>query len=452
MRGLAGWLKRTATGDTLVRRNPLLYGGMAALAKRLDNAPLEERRTFTERRLRAILTIAGRTGYGRAYAGRAIEEWPLLDRQLVRDQPMSFTCGPTWLGFSAAATGTSGIPLKLWRSLRNVVNEQVRIDLLLKRCGVDATAARVAVLRGDDIKEPRDREPPFWKEANSGRRLIFSSNHLSRDTVHHFHDALTEYAPHALAAYPTALESLCELLRRAGLTLRIPVVVTSSEVLPTGSWHLAHEVLGARVVDYYGQAERVAFAVAFEPEVYYFLPGYAYVELQPAGEDGDQSLYEIVGTNLWNSRMPLVRYKTGDLIRLPKKLLPGELDAIRYGCAPFSGILGRQGDYLISPHGARIMGIDHIPRGVENIIRSQVIQETLERVRILVVPGPKFSDADREQLRANAAIKLPPEMSFDVEVVEQLERGKQSKVPFVVRCVDANHPSPHCGDAPESAE
>jgi phenylacetate-CoA ligase len=442
MKNLAGRLKRTATGDTLVRRNPLLYGRMVALVERLDQASLEQRRSFTEGRLRRILDIAGRTRYGRPYAGKSLSDWPLLDRQLVRDDPMAFVHGPTWLGFSATTTGTSGMPLKLWRSLRNVVNEQVRIDWLFRRSGVDPTTARVAVLRGDDIKDPSDREPPFWKKANAGRRLIFSSNHLSRDTIRHFHETLAQYAPHCLAAYPTALETLCELLRQESLPLNIPLVVTSSEVLPVGTWHLAREVLGATVVDYYGQAERVAFAAAFEPEVYRFMPGYACVELLPAGEDEDHSLFEIVGTNLWNTKMPLVRYRTGDLIRLPKTLLPGELEAICYGCMPFLGILGRHGDYLIAPNGTRITGIDHIPRGVAHIIRSQVVQESLTDVRILVVPGPGFSDAQIQQLLANAAIKLPPEMSVRVEAVEQLIKGKQSKVPFVVRRVEVSQASP----------
>lgn len=441
MKKLAGRLKRSAMGDVLVRRNPLLYGRMMALVERFDGASLEQRRAFAKGRLRAILNIAARTRYGRPYANKEIGEWPLLDRQRVRDEPMAFVHGPTWLGFSATTTGTSGVPLKLWRSLQNVVNEQVRLDWLFRRCGVNPATARVAVLRGDDIKDPSDRHPPFWKQANAGRRLIFSSNHLSRETIHHFHEALSGYSPHCLAAYPTALESLCELLRRTGLSLHIPLVITSSEVLPVGTWHLAHEVLGARVVDYYGQAERVAFAAAFEPEMYYFMPGYAYVELLPAGEEDDHVLYEIVGTNLWNSKMPLVRYRTGDLVRLPKSLLPGELEAIRYGCMPFVGILGRQGDYLVASNGARITGIDHIPRGVDNIIRSQVVQETLTDVRILVVPGPGFSDAQAQQLLANAAIKLPPEMSVRVEVVEQLEKGKQGKVPFVIRRAAVSEPS-----------
>ena len=81
-------------------------------------------------------------------------------------------------------------------------------------------------------------------------------------------------------------------------------------------WELARDTLGCELLDYYGQAERVAFAYATEPREYRFLPGYAHVEFQPdAREERRHVLYEIVGTTLWNHAMPLLRYRTGDLMQ-----------------------------------------------------------------------------------------------------------------------------------------
>jgi phenylacetate-CoA ligase len=61
------------------------------------------------------------------------------------------------------------------------------------------------------------------------------------------------------------------------------------------------------LLDYYGQAERVAFAYATAPGEYRFLPGYAHVEFEPADSEGGNKLYEIVGTSLWNRAMTLIR-------------------------------------------------------------------------------------------------------------------------------------------------
>jgi phenylacetate-coenzyme A ligase PaaK-like adenylate-forming protein len=77
--------------------------------------------------------------------------------------------------------------------------------------------------------------------------------------------------------YPSALEPV-PAAAGARPQLKVPAVLTSSEVLKPEAWALAREVLGCRIADYYGQSERVAFAYAFSPREYRFLPGYSYVE------------------------------------------------------------------------------------------------------------------------------------------------------------------------------
>ena len=318
----------------------------------------------------------------------------------------------------------------MWRSFRSVAVEQAAVDVLLARLGVRLRESRVAVLRGDDIKDPADRAAPFWVSAAGGRRLVFSSNHLSAETVSAFAAALTRFEPHVLHAYPTILGSLCSLLRSSGTRVSIPICLCSSELLPDDLWRLAADVLGSRVVDYYGLAERVSFAYAFEAGTYRFLPGYSYNELTPCGSDADADLYELVATGLWNLKMPLVRYRTGDLVRLRAGSDP---IAVAYGVEPFLGVVGRTDDYLVAPDGARLMGIDHIPRGIHNVERMQVIQERRDAVRVLVVPADLSAGTDRAAILANAARKLPPTMSVSVEVASELERSPSGKIPFVVR-------------------
>ena len=187
------------------------------------------------------------------------------------------------------------------------------------------------------------------------------------------------------------------------------------------------------MVDFYGQAERLSFAYSLEAAEYVFLPGYGVTELIPAeGADGDD-VYEIVGTSLWNLAMPLVRYRTGDLVRLPPGLPKDDLEPVCYGLTRIAGISGRHDDYLVTPAGGRLMGIDHIPRGVENVIRVQVIQERPDFVRILVVAKRGFGDADRAQIAENARRKIPPEMTVSIEITGALEQTAGGKTPLVVR-------------------
>jgi phenylacetate-CoA ligase len=235
-----------------------------------------------------------------------------------------------------------------------------------------------------------------------------------------------------LLGYPTSLEALCLLLKRANRRLRIPAVLCSSEVLHPRVWHAARDTLGCRLLDYYGQAERVAFAYATAQSEYRFLPGYAHVEFEPAGVDGDSRLYEIIGTPLWNRSMALIRYRTGDLIRLPASWGRHELEELALGLRTFSGVLGRDSDILLTPDGVKVTGISHFQRDVANIVRIQVIQESPGKVLILVLPMEDYSERDRDRLMHNVREKLPRNMHVEIRSVTALERTARGKTPFVI--------------------
>ena len=420
-------LKRLDLGDALIRRNPLFYGRARA---RLS-AP---RREWLEERLEKVLRAARRTSYGlRVNGGRELASWPLLEKTALRAEPDAFRAPGPHVCVRGSTGGTTGLPLRLVRSLPSVVAEQAALDLVLERLGVRPGRERMAVLRADSIKDPADRSPPFWIFTHGGRRLVLSPHHLEPGTVAHYVRVLREFRPDVLWVYPTALESLCRLMLGAGLQLDIPRVHASSEVFGPHTWRLARLALNARAIaDYYGQAERVAFASAFAPGEYRFLAGYSRVELIPFAPDGDSTLYEIVGTSLWNLAMPLVRYRTGDLVRLPAAWGATELEEVASGTRPFGGVLGRSGEFLLTPEGARITGINHFPREVANVHRIQVIQERVDEVRLLVLADAGYAPQDAERLLANVRAKLPPSMRVTVERCERLEQTALGKTPFVI--------------------
>lgn len=433
MQALAKALKRLSVGDAMVRRNPLFYGDARSTIHTLLNADLSARRAWTEERLSKMLWVASRCGYGKSVGGTTkLDRWPLLQKEQVRLRPGSFQASSRWLTIKASTGGTSGVPLQIVRSLPSVVFEQACIDAMIERLGADPRNSRIAVLRGDNVKDPSDRSPPFWVEVAGGQRLLLSSNHLDTTTVRDYAEALQRFRPDLLFAYPTSLESLCLNLRLAGVSLRIPRVLTSSEVLAPAVWQAARETLNCRLLDYYGQAERVAFAFAEQSEGYRFLPGYAHVELHEVDRDGQAATFEIVATSLWNFAMPLPRYRTGDLIRLPARYGQKELEEVALGARAFAGVLGRDRDVLIAPTGTKLTGIDHFQRDVANLVRIQVIQETLNDVRILVLAEREFSAQDEQQLLNNVRSKLPDSMNVKIERTQKLERTAAFKIPFVI--------------------
>ena len=433
MAHLIARLKRLDFSDRLLRRHPLYYPRARRELDAYERLDQEARRDWQHQAVRRLLQAAGRSEYGRKLGSpRYLGDWPILEKDAVREHPQSLLTGVGLITAPASTSGTTGTPLSLRRSVASVAFEQAVLDGLVARAGVDPARCRGAVLRGDDVKSPADCSPPFWRLANGGRRLVFSSNHLDAQTLGAFIEALRGYGPQVLFAYPTVLESLCTLMLARGLTLPVPLTVCGSEVLTGETCELARQALGTRVISYYGQAERVAWADGDPAQGYRFLPSYGVVELRFVESQADGDIYDVIGTGLWNHAMPLVRYLTGDRIRLRAG---ASAAAVAEGRESFPDILGRSGDYILAPSGARLLGIDHIPRDVPHVVRAQFVQEAADTVTLLILPAPGFDDECRRLLLEHARLKLPPSMTLRIETTDRLVRNRAGKAPLVIRQV-----------------
>ncbi len=429
-------LKTSLVGDVLIRRTPILYRRSQAFLARMEVAALDERRAAREAMTARTLRLASQTDYAksRAFAG-GYESWPLLEKDTLRDQAAALNRKVLLPVYRAETGGSTGVPVALTRSWQSVVFEQAAHDHLFARHGcIEWRSARIAVLRGDTVKPLSDMTPPFWKLQHNGKALAMSAHHLSAVTAGAYVEALKKFRPQALWVYPSALEALVWLTSAEPLSIEgLKLVFSSSEVLTPEAARQSEAKFGVPVLDYYGQAERVALSYSLNGRGHFFMAGYGRVELSHDHDEEDESLYEVIGTSYWNDAEPLVRFRTGDLARLPKGLGPEEIDEICLGLRPFLGIAGRTGEYLLAPDGARLIGLNHLPRGVPDVVQMQIDQTAPDRVEIRVVPLPGFSEATRALILDKARQKIPPPMAVEIVAVERLQRTERGKAPLVRR-------------------
>ena len=435
---VAGYFKKHVLGQTLIRRNPFFYERASSDLAEMETLDLAARRAWVRERVERTLGYARDTAYGREVGGgRKLEDWPLLEKEPLRNNLEKFTTGSEWMAAPATTGGTSGVPLKVLRSLQAIVFEQASIDRVIAMAGADVRTARTVILRGDN---PRDLElspNPDSEIINGGRMLTMSANAVTHVSVENVTNSIESFGPQLLCAYPTALETICRYLRDSDRRLSIPAVVTSSEVFRPEAWRLVEQRLGARILDYYGQAERIAFACASAAREYRFNCAYSHVEFVPyqgqvLPRHAPHKLYEVVGTSYWNSVLPMVRYRTGDLIRLPAAWGASELEELALGMRTFEGVLGRQQEVIVCPEPVRLSGLACVPRDINNVIRAQLVQEDLDDARIFVLPTSEFSRDDAENLLANARSRVPPEVNVTVEIASRLERTPRGKTPLIV--------------------
>ena len=427
-------VKQVVVGDW-IRRSPILYGRCRSLLASMDAAPLSTRKTLAQRYLTRALRRADRTRLAQAqrHIG-SYQDRPYLLKGTLRDAGCDSRLRSVVPVASANTGGTTGIPLTLWRSWTSVVFEQAVVDHLAEAKGVVWKRSRIAILRGDTVKDPSDLTPPFWTLRDGGSQLAMSSNHLTAMTVRHYVAALQRFAPDILWVYPTSLEALCRLTPAGALKLpSLRLIFSSSEVLTPEIRTQARNIGDVPIIDYYGQAERVCASFSSGTGEHFFLPAYGHVELVYSHADDDHDLYEIVGTSYWNGAQPLVRYRTGDYARLPKGTDSKTIEAVTYGMVPFLGVAGRQSDYLVSPDGAHLMGIDHIPRGVPDVVQMQFHQTAPNHVDIHVVPMANYSEVTEQLILRQAQRKIPTSMTISIRRVERLQRTASAKTPLVVR-------------------
>src|SRR5262249_20589891 len=145
-----------------------------------------------------------RHALGRAAQGKSgVADYPILTKDMLQAQDGAFRA-PRVMSVSATTGGSSGNPLSLVRSPRSVVIEQATLDWLVAKTGIDLARARVAVLRGEVIKDPNDQAAPFWRYY-SAKRLTLSSYHLSAANYAAFAAELATFRPDVLLCYPSSL-------------------------------------------------------------------------------------------------------------------------------------------------------------------------------------------------------------------------------------------------------
>jgi phenylacetate-CoA ligase len=212
---------------------------------------------------------------------------------------------------------------------------------------------------------------------------------------------------------------------RANRKLRFKLVLTSSEELPAQARAKIANAFDARIIDYYGQAERVAFAWSEAPGEYYFHPGYGRVELQRT----ETGAPEIIGTCFHNRAQFLLRYRTGDQIVLGAN---DDLGAIARGEASFQGVSGRASDVVYGPAGEVFLGLNHIPRPFDQIEGLQIVQTGPGEVLINVRSEHDHSDTLRDQIMSAARQKIGPSVKLEVAYVDAFRKSTAGKTPFVI--------------------
>jgi len=323
--------------------------------------------------------------------------------------------------------GSTGVPVGFY--LQQGVSrpkEQAFLETMWHRAGW-IEGSRLAVIRGHVTTSKAQGRIATHDPTRDW--LLLSSAHLSQERLPEYLAQIESFKPDMLHVYPSAALQLAEFLEKSCNSWRTPLrgLLCGSERLTLPQKRLLEKVFKCRVYRWYGHSERVVLAgEGTQSELFYFWPQYGYVEFGPPDAEG---LREVIGTSFHNMAMPLIRYHTGDFVRLAETGTP-----LEFPWPAAVEIAGRSQEFLVSKSGRRIsLTMFNMHDAIfDDLYAVQFYQEQLGQVEFRYLPSPRFHRSRLAPIEMGIQRKLGDDFQITLREVHDMEKTARGKHCWVV--------------------
>lgn len=293
---------------------------------------------------------------------------------------------------------------------------------------------RRATLGGRVVVPRGQRKPPFWRYNRAENQIVFSSFHLSDETMPHYIAALRAFAPFVIEGYVSSIFAFARHLNRHGDgSIRPTAVQTTSETLLPSQRREIETAFGCKVFNQYGHGEKAAFISECEQGRLHANDEHGLIEIlagdRPArpGEIG-----RIVVTGFNNRVMPLIRYDTGDLaVPSAESSCP-----CGRGLSLVASVEGRVLDILRMPDGKIVpptaLTLLFDKAEAMNVHEAQIVQKSPWLVVVKLVPRSRQAGLDTATLERDLRSMMGQEIEIRFETVDRIPRTQAGKFRFVV--------------------
>jgi phenylacetate-CoA ligase len=346
-----------------------------------------------------------------------LENLPVITKEMLAS---SGWLGLRGWGLSGTTGGTMGAPLRYRKSLLSVVRELAITDEWYESCGW--SGGQSIVMRGGFASGASQ----IALSRPTGQRVV-QTNGIDAARLDEVCDTIACEGIRVVVAYPSwarALAQHVELRDRRDAVATVSHVFTSSETLSSDAAARIREVLHCQVHDLYGQNESVVMLQRCDGVRFYRpVPHYGVLELH-ATADGEQDLRQVVGTGFINDMFPLVRYETGDVVRVERR----EQGVVCDGCSIVE-VVGRTGDILHSADGTLYCPsvLEFATRylaGTRDLLIAQTADDVLE---IRYVSDADLAPSAQEELIRAMSERTGRRFTVKLRRVDSIGRGTSGK-------------------------
>jgi len=352
---------------------------------------------------------------------------PPLDKTTVRnnlDVLISARAHPSGL-ISVKTSGTSGKALNFYEEKSTGEREWAFICHQWDRVGYKPGDFR-AELR-TYFKAKRGYIWDHWRRA-----LRILPDIHTKEQAKTIVDLLERSQIKFLHGYPTAVASLALAIKHHGIATKYQpkAALLASESVYEWQRELIAEVFRCRIYAHYGITEKVMLAGECEgSRNYHTVPQYGVSEIDPRTG-------ELIATGFLNYVMPLIRYRTGDFVKLSENQTCENCG--RNYIPLIESIEGRLADTIRTPGGRLISpaAMTYQFSSLKTIRDAQIRQHTLDQISIAVAKWPERTDeeyeAETKSLAASVAKLVGEGVSVTISHEPELRRTEAGKFRWII--------------------
>ena len=419
-----------------VRRLHFLEGTQWLTADRLELLQLE--------RLRAFLRAVGANVpyYREAFREREFSAdrmrsvgdlalLPLLTKAIVRANGDALRAeGAT--GLRRYSTGGSGGEPLIFQIGRDRRSHDVAAKWRATRWwNVDIGDPEI-VIWGSPIELSAQDRLRRWRD-RALRSELLPAFDMSAAQLDAFVARIRAQKPRMMFGYPSSLALIARHAEKAGIPmddLGIRVAFVTSERLYDEQRRTIERVFGCKVANGYGGRDSGFIAHECPAGGMHISAEDILVETvdQSGRPVAPGSPGEIVITHLATADFPFIRYRTGDI-----GILDDRACACGRGLPLIKELQGRSTDFVVAQDGTIMHGLAliYVVRELPGIETFRIVQESVDRTRVELVPGSGFDPTVRNRIVSGLRARLGETVDIAVDLVGSIAPERSGKFRYV---------------------
>lgn len=342
---------------------------------------------------------------------------PTIDKETVIANMDGINADDIHDDYPATTGGSSGTRLQVNNAWSTFYKENAFIYHFMSRLGYDYHKHRVLLLAGEESEVLCSTNPLY-------NMIRVSSRYLNPDNMAEAVKFVNKHKPDYITAIPSSAYQFCKYLSQGNYKLERPIngVFFRSENINPAQRKFIEDTLHCECRAYYGSTERIAMGEEVENKngipVYQFNKLYGYTEI------GGNDHASLISTGFINPKMPLIRYKTDDIIV--------EVKPERYTVEGHrtAALIGRNGENI------SVASYAHLPNIFDKVDKYQLEQLKVGELIVNIVPRRKLTENELAYLKQLFEKMSADKLTVTLRLTDHVELTPRGKFKLLLHSVE----------------